>query len=188
MKLLIDGYNLFKNIFRKSELSLQEKDSLLQKLIDYSEKKQFLIYLVFDGGELPHRYVERHHFTTIINAGSYKKADPLIIDLMSELTGEVVLITSDRELINKAKSHSIETIAPLDFAPLFTKPLGVTSTKRRLKNKPSKLPDSLPSSIDEIMEQATHLIIEKQEEVLKPSYNTKSDNKKISLLLKRLSL
>ncbi len=188
MKLLIDGYNLFKNIFKKSDLTLQEKDSLLKKLITYAEKKQLLTYIVFDGGELPSRYVERYQQTTVIYAGSYKKADPIIIDMMSELQGEIILVTSDRELINKARSYRIEVVPPLLFENVFTSQKNESSEKRRLKNKPVKLSDSEASSIDSLMEESMNMIVEKHEESKPILPNNSNTDKRIMHLLKRLSL
>lgn len=189
MKLLIDGYNLFKNIFKKSDLTLQEKDSLLHKLIDYSEKKQLPTFVVFDGGELPNRYVERHKLTTVVYAGTYKKADPLIIQMMSELQGEVVLITSDRELINKARSHKIFVLSTAHFAPLFTKPKNALTTKYRMKDKPIKFNDSTPSSIDKLMEESLNMVVEKNDDKPNtPLQENSTEDKKILQMIKRLSL
>ena len=79
MKLVIDGYNLLKNILKIQYVSLRERDQFLKRLSLYAEKKSVQILIVFDGGDVNFNYSERAYGIEIIYSGFIDSADDVIM-------------------------------------------------------------------------------------------------------------
>lgn len=119
MHYLIDGHNL---IGKMPDISLTDPDDevkLTMRLKSWvAESKKRQVTLFFDGGTLGshlNRLSSRN--LKVIFAPSGKTADSLIISYMRQLKNlrEYTLITSDREIINAAKSNRIRTMLSEEF-------------------------------------------------------------------------
>lgn len=107
---IIDGYNLIRQV---SELTRLEnvslaaaRDRLILLLQHYAEAKKHSVTVVFDGrgglGEAAVPY--RDGAVDVIFSRLGEDADSVIKRLLSELGARAVLVSSDRDIINWAKS------------------------------------------------------------------------------------
>jgi len=121
MIIVIDAYNILKNISRKSLITHQERLAFIATIARYNKNKKHTIHLIFDGGcdgAYPHYSNMR-----VIFSGNTKTADDIIQDLIVSLPADdSLVVTSDRHLVDYAHSHSIVSLDSLVFYRFITHP------------------------------------------------------------------
>lgn len=120
MIVVIDGYNLLRSVFPKVKGKLdKQRKELISQLGFYKKKRSGKIkelVLVFDGGFESRATREIKHGVTVIFSGRKRSADQWIIDFVERKKGrEIMLVTRDREIIEKCKGKNVEVIKVLDF-------------------------------------------------------------------------
>lgn len=130
MIVIIDAYNLFKQVFKKPHLSEGEIKHLLKKLAAYSAAKKLNLVVVFDGGTFPFVSQERSGNMKIMHSGYRQSADHVIKNLLQEAKGETILVSSDLELRNAAKAVNIESFSSLDFYGKMEETTGAKKSQR----------------------------------------------------------
>lgn len=123
MILLIDGYNLLKQVFChvKGKLDKQRKQ-LVKELGFYKHKKEDIkdIIVVFDGGLFNHATREIKHGVVVIFAGQKQSADDWILHhIEKNKNREFLLVSMDRELKQKAGKFGVDSINVFDFYKLL---------------------------------------------------------------------
>ncbi len=120
MIIIIDGYNLLKQLHPNNKENLEShKKTLLRKLGTYKKIKQNTIkeiIIVYDGGCLAHALREIHHGIVTLEAGYKNSADDWIIDYVNRYKNEEITIVSmDRALCLTCEQHGAFSISVFDF-------------------------------------------------------------------------
>lgn len=104
MLILIDGYNVIRqsdNLRRYERKSLEAgRQALIKKLVEYEKKKNHQITVVFDGGKSDwlDEGRDREGKINIIYSRFGERADDVIKRLAAKAAGDVVVVSSDREI------------------------------------------------------------------------------------------
>ena len=110
MHIIIDGYNVLKQMLTGDQIGLQQRRAFSNMLGKYAGKKNHAITLVFDGG--PHTWTsqEKDHGITVVYAGTKLSADDVIKKMLSSKKYGVLLVSSDNELKAYAAQLGIASI------------------------------------------------------------------------------
>lgn len=175
MIIVIDGYNVLKQVMTTRVVGAQERKAFIVQLGTYASRKKHEIVLVFDGGphEWPHS--ELYAGVKVVYSGARQTADDYISSYFeTHKNQEIVLVSSDHELNSIASDKGIASIDSCSFYTLFKDTIksdtGDTdiSLQRRLKNRENssiKLHDDSSAEFDEYMEQASQYVTLKQADV-----------------------
>lgn len=109
--LLIDGYNL---LYKRGDA--QDEGELLQLLYDYCRHFKKRAIVVFDG-EWDY---DKSDDTRELEIKYVKDADEEIMHLAEKFPGSIV-VTSDREIIQRVKQFQCEVVKSQNFNPSITK-------------------------------------------------------------------
>jgi predicted RNA-binding protein with PIN domain len=120
MIIVIDGYNLLKQIFPHAKGKLdKQRDAFIRQLGYYKSKKSKdlkEIIVVFDAGPFSHATREIHHNVVIVFSGQKSSADDWIIEYVQRHKGEELLVvTMDRKIITQCEKDGATTLGSLDF-------------------------------------------------------------------------
>lgn len=159
LRIIIDGYNLIRQSpalrsYDKQDIA-RGREKLIALLASYRTLKHYPMMVVFDGWQ--DGAVTEHHSREkgieIIFSRRGEKADEVIKRLVSRQSGELMVVTSDREITHFCKSRRCEVVPSPAFAEklecafLFStkgaseddeKPFTALSTKKKGPSK--KLP------------------------------------------------
>lgn len=127
MILLIDAYNVLKQIVASDQVTAQEKTAFIATIGRYAKLKNVSIELVFDGGPygLPDRVSVKN--IVISHSGAQESADDVIKTLIHAYKGrDVLLVSTDRELGRYALLHGVQALDSADFYRLVRKALDAT--------------------------------------------------------------
>lgn len=105
MVVVIDGYNLLRNVFHKEKGKLtSQREKLVQQLSYYKNKKKIDIIIVFDGGYFKHASREIKGGVVVIFSGQNSTADDWIWEYVGKHPSQdILLATEDRQLIAKCQ-------------------------------------------------------------------------------------
>jgi uncharacterized protein len=125
MHIIVDGYNLIRqsDTLRGYErISLEAgRQALLRRLSDYRRHRGHRITVVFDGwvGGSPMEEQDRAGGIEMIYSRLGEKADEVIKRLLVKSGEEILVVTSDREIMNFAAHRGKTAIASTSFASLI---------------------------------------------------------------------
>ena len=116
--LLVDGYNLLKRstigtLFDATDLDTA-RGYLLERLFEYKREKRVHVAIVFDApqGFSLSRKKERYKGVEIIYSKQGESADQVIVEAIRKRQSGLVVVTSDRAIIDEAKRHGVPFITP----------------------------------------------------------------------------
>lgn len=127
MHIIVDGYNLIRQsdaLRRYERISLEEgRRSLVRSLADYRKRRGHRITVVFDGweGGSPTEERDRAGGVEIVYSRLGEKADEVIKRLLQMAGEEIMVVTSDREIITFAARRGKTSIASSAFAERLEK-------------------------------------------------------------------
>ncbi|MBD3273244.1 hypothetical protein GF385_02755 [Candidatus Dependentiae bacterium] len=118
--LIIDGYNLIKQVFHKVKGKLENQRNQIIKELGYYKKKRENgikdIILVFDGGFTSHADRQIHDGVVVIFSGNKDSADDWIIKFVEKHKNEeMLLVTKDRKLKSACKNYGVDALGVYDF-------------------------------------------------------------------------
>lgn len=124
MIVVIDGYNLLKQIFPGAKGTLEkQRDQFIRQLGYYKQKKaQDIkeIIVVFDAGPFGHATREVKHGIVVVYSGQRSSADDWIIDFTArKKSEEILVVTMDRKLINLCGKNGASALGSLEFYALL---------------------------------------------------------------------
>jgi predicted RNA-binding protein with PIN domain len=196
MIILVDGYNVLKQVSSVRQISETERKAFIAQLSKYGRIKDHEIIVVFDGGPSDWVYKERISGVLVVYSGPYQSADDYIKDYLAKRrTDDMLLVSNDRELIQRASQLSIESVNALYFYSLV-KRTGQEAFQK--KNASSgglvKLTQEDNPELDELMGQASKKITAKREDVVPSELSSRKsvahkpskENRKIAKKLKKL--
>lgn len=117
MIIIIDAYNLIKQISGLDFIGERLRQRFIDRLIRYARAKSLEILLVFDGGD-GFQYTKKS--VTVFYSGPTESADDLIQELLANfatkaLQSQILLVTCDRELLNVAQDAKIGSLPVVQF-------------------------------------------------------------------------
>ena len=124
MKLVIDAYNVLKNIRHHETCSSDQINWFYNQLARYAAMKQLELIVIFDGGASS--YQERFFIKQIeiIYVGKNRTADDFIKQYLDAYyTSDLLLVSSDRELILYAQKYGLCSIEAVLFWHLLMQAL-----------------------------------------------------------------
>jgi len=125
MHLIVDGYNLIRqsDTLRACErISLEAgRQALLRSLAGYRQRRGHRITVVFDGwvGGSPREERDRAGGVEVIYSRLGEKADEVMKRLLQSGSEEIMVVTSDREIVNFAARRGKTSIDSVAFASLL---------------------------------------------------------------------
>ena len=125
----------------------------MQQLVKYGKKKDHDLIIVFDGGPygMPDRRVEKS--VTVIYTGAQEQADDFIIRSMKQYkTHSVLIVSTDREITNRAEKYDIPYIDSNLFYRFVRTALGKLEKKKLSEIQAQKLHDEVLPALDDLME------------------------------------
>jgi len=126
LRIIIDGYNLIRQspTLRSydSQDIAQGREKLIEMLVSYRTLKRHPVLVVFDGWQegaaTEHRTREKG--IDIIFSRRGEKADEVIKRLVSRLSGELMVVTSDHAIADFCRNRRCEIIPALAFEEKMT--------------------------------------------------------------------
>lgn len=120
MIVVIDGYNLLKQIFPHVKGRIdKERNAFIRQLGYYKSKKPKEIkelIVVFDAGPFGHATREIHEGVTVMFSGQKSTADDWIIEYADTHKGmDLLVVTMDRKIIQACEKSGATTLGSLDF-------------------------------------------------------------------------
>lgn len=189
MIIIIDGYNLIKQIAGKPHVSNVERDKFVNQIAQYLRKQKFDGIIVFDGGATSHPYRLNYQGITVIFSGYKEKADHVIMRLIDEHKNqELLVVSSDREIRNYAQERKKTSLAASDFYHqiLQKKPEQPVPIETSLH----KTAINSPPELDQLMEEASREIPAKeddqQESRKRPAQRTSKKERIANRVLRKL--
>jgi predicted RNA-binding protein with PIN domain len=117
-RLLIDGYNLLKRSSIASLFAASDLDSarsyLLDRLFEYKRERGVNISIVFDApmGFSLARTKENYKGIEVVYSRQGESADQVIIEVIRKRISGLVVVTSDRAILDEAKRHHVAFVTP----------------------------------------------------------------------------
>lgn len=125
MHIIVDGYNLIRQSdtlrgYERTSLKAG-RQALLRRLAAYRTLRGHRITVVFDGwvGGSPREERDRAGGVEVIYSRLGEKADEVIKRLVQAGSEEIMVVTSDREIVNFAARRGKTSIASAAFASLL---------------------------------------------------------------------
>jgi predicted RNA-binding protein with PIN domain len=116
MHIIIDGYNLLKQVVSAGHITEKERSAFVNLLGRYKSKRGHKISIVFDAGPTDKILKEKQRGIEVIYSGEYCSADDVIVAYVKEhSTKEILVITADREIIGHVKKGNVEVADPQLF-------------------------------------------------------------------------
>jgi len=151
MIVVIDGYNLVKQVITAKHVSQKQRDKFVVQLAHYLKKRGLKGVIVFDGGESNYQYREKRGNVIVIFSGYKETADEVIATYLQEHREyALLLVTSDRELRNYAETLGKTTMGAPEFYYSYVENKKVPDTKIGDKTL-FKMTDEAPLELDELM-------------------------------------
>ncbi|NLW35240.1 NYN domain-containing protein [Syntrophorhabdus aromaticivorans] len=116
--IVIDGYNYINRVRSSPVLdsaSLEMlRGALLEKLARYKRRQGNRITVVFDAQESrwPSRHRESHKGIDVVYSKEHETADDVIIGWVREKPAGIVVVSSDRAIIDEAKRAGVPFMTP----------------------------------------------------------------------------
>lgn len=152
MILLIDAYNVLKQISMTDQVSSQEKDAFIGSVKRYAKIKNIPIELVFDGGAYGLSDREVFGNVTVSHSGALKTADDVLIELIHAYKGrDLLLVSTDRALGRAAHQAGVDTLDSADFYKKMEQALSLEPLEQKKAHFIVKTSDEENPSLDELM-------------------------------------
>jgi len=184
MILLIDGYNVLKQVFHKKTIDEHERVAFAKQLGKYAKHKGHKIVLVFDGGPFDFTTKDRVFGVYLVYAGTQETADDYIKRYLEEHKSlDILLVSSDLDIRNFAGKRNIESIESPVFYTIFkdsVKGMSPEQIKADKEKAARKIAEGNEEEFDEIMQKASKVVEVKSEDFLGQHEIRNSSSQKIS--------
>jgi predicted RNA-binding protein with PIN domain len=142
MLILIDGYNLIRqsdNLRRYERKTLEAgRNALIARLIEYENKRAHQIIVVFDGIQngWADEGRDREGKINIVYSRHGERADDVIKRIAAQTAGDVIVVSSDREISSFATQLGKTPLSSLEFEAIMNKVIYASfETKSATKKK-----------------------------------------------------
>jgi hypothetical protein len=149
--LLIDGYNFVKQSAIAALSGAPDLENGRRCLVDelrrYKKEKNLRITVVFDGthGSSPGRKKERCLGVEVVYSKQGETADEVMIEAIRSRQAGLMVVTSDRAIIDEAKKHAVPFITPAKLEAALANRAHDEGDQRRTEKKgnPRKAPKAI---------------------------------------------
>lgn len=195
MIIVIDAYNVLKQVLAKQEVSDKERNTFIGQIGRYSKKKQHKAIVVFDGGPYEWVHKEKMNGLIIMYSGVHESADDVIKHYIEDhYTKELLLVSTDREINAVAARFDVPSINSKDFFALVRHALHEEpQMDKEFHGNMVKISQDDDQVIDELMREASDFVPIKEEDVVMEVYSRMRSahaegkgNKKLLRVLKKL--
>lgn len=165
MNILIDGYNLLKQLLAKN-ITDKERQWFHERAAEYARKKGHVLYIVYDAGPYNRLTKETHGRVTIIYSGHKDTADDVIKDYIDrKVLKNMLVVTTDRALNAYADQYEVPSIDSLDFYEFMknSSTPEVVGFKKSSGQVKKLHPEQENPELDKLMEEGTTILQYKQE-------------------------
>jgi len=173
MIVLIDGYNVLKQISSAGHISSSQRRAFINRLHSYAATHGHEVILVFDGTMSDEDFVKKQHGVTVMYSGHQLDADTVLKRLCQRYKGfEAVLVSSDRDVCAYASLCRIPCLDAVLFERLLTThkqqaSSGQAPTTQTVKSSGAahkRAGHGSNQEIDDIMQQASRVMVIKHED------------------------
>lgn len=166
MIIIVDGYNLLKQLFPAALVSERERHTFIMYMRSYARKKEHEIVIVFDGGPYTWPTKEDHSGIRVVYSGVHESADDYIKYYIDRHTNQdLLLVSSDRELCVHADKRGIASINSLDFYHIIRTTMQESGAAyERSADQARKLSDEDNAELDAIMHEASSKVMHKKDD------------------------
>ncbi|KKT24156.1 MAG: hypothetical protein UW09_C0001G0219 [candidate division TM6 bacterium GW2011_GWF2_43_87] len=174
MVIIIDAFNVLKAGFGDREIGDIEIRHFLRRVVAYGTVKHHEMIVVFDGGSSSHSTRCFDRGILVIHSGYRQRADDEVMRLLSQYPPDnVVVVSSDREIVRYAASHRVVSIGAEGFKKLMyeaereheSKGVALKGVRSDLKKRPGHT--STPE-LDVLMQKAAARMMVKNEDTKSP--------------------
>lgn len=160
MKLIIDAYNILKQVGSNLYITEKERTKFIAQVAAYAYKKKLDIVLVFDGAPSNDQSsVEHRHRVTIVYAGHGVQADTFIQKYVAIYKEhELLLVSTDRALCRWVAQYRVQSIDALAFYTMLRQTQRVDGPNQQIEGKATKLDSSSALDLEALMEEASQQI------------------------------
>jgi len=157
VKLIIDAYNILKQVASNLYITHGERAKFITQIVAYAEKRNIDIVVVFDGAPSDEQWLSEHrHRVTIVYAGHGIQADTFIQKYVAKYQEhELLLVSTDRALCRWVAHYKVHSIDALAFYVMLRQTQHVESPKQQADGKAVKLDANSPADLDALMEEAS---------------------------------
>ncbi len=160
MHIVIDGYNYIHRIKGAAvemgaSMDLLRRD-FLEKCARYKKMRSARITVVFDAYDSfsPGRHSENFRGIEVVYSKEHETADDVIIGWIRSRPAGLIVVSSDRAIIDAAKSKGVSFLTPVKFAEMLATPVSGSDEEedypdntRRKKGNPRKLPKKIRKAV-----------------------------------------
>lgn len=165
MFLLIDAYNILKQIIPVKEIHQLQRQQFINLVLSYARRKNHYAVIVFDGGGNLWPSTEQKKHGSITYSGVRNSADDYIKKFIAENKNkEMLLISTDRALCSWAGMHRVLALDALDFYQFLKNELAPPKLPKKSTSTPIKMTHEVNEEIDQLMIQASEQVYHKSEE------------------------
>ena len=188
MLLLLDGYNILKKMRQSSYITDSERQKFIKQLNNYAHQKKLSLILVFDGG--PYSWPMHEKISTwleVVYSGSNESADDYIKNYMDNHKNvDILLVSSDRELVTHARHNSNLSLDSHDFSQLLHSMESPSQDTQSSKKQAHKLTTTKNKELDMLMEQLNLNKNKKEPEEVSSKNKTQTLSKQERKLLQKI--
>lgn len=169
MILVIDGYNLLKQVLHSGIISGDERDHFVKQLQRYLNKKNHKAVLVFDGGSFERPAKEWIDAVCLVYAGLGVSADEHIREYIELNRGtDLLLVTSDREMQCHARHMTVESISSDDFYVIMLSALSRAKTKNKNSSTTELIKTTVDTDpmLDKLMQEMSGVVPHKRDDMI----------------------
>ncbi len=129
MHIIIDGYNVLKQVIEAVHVSERQRRAFIALLGRYAARKKHNLLVVFDAGPTTLTSQEKDHGITVIYSGTKQNADEVIKQMLRTRPHGILLVSSDNELKRAATQTGAQSINAPDFYALVKQELAPKNTQ-----------------------------------------------------------
>lgn len=187
MIIVIDGYNLLKQIYTNAYISMRQRESFIHMLQQYAKIKKHAILVVFDGGDSTWPTVEKRDYVTIAYSGTHESADTYIKSWIANNHHKDILIASnDRDICLYADEYTVVSIDVIEFYRILKQSLQGDKRTKNSVTVINKTAENTQEDLDAVMHEYSNKIVSKDEDVPGDMATERGGSKKEKQLLKKL--
>lgn len=154
MLIIIDAYNYMKITSGDKRISERAEREFLDQFQKYIRNRGNRLMVVFDAGPSLYKGHDQIGGVHIVYSGQMHSADDVIIEYVQAHAGEdILVVSSDREIRDAAKSCDIVSISSSDFHKIFTRVLEQYEDRElKISRDAVKTTEESDSDLDRLME------------------------------------
>lgn len=165
MILLVDGYNVLKSQLASKYADEHDRHRFIQQLIKFANRKNNRLIIVFDGGSHPWDLSEPYGEHDVMYSGYKQTADVVLRKLIARYRGyDVMVISSDREVVRYAKHHGLTPLSAQEFIGMLQQVVSIPSPVVKGTQEPVKITDEKNAELDILMEESSRKMPVKREQ------------------------